>query len=349
MSQLSKFQHTITTHPIAVVIPAYRSERHITKVLEGIPPFVTFIVVVNDSSPDQTAELVQSSVDPRVYLVSHETNQGVGGAVLSGYQKSIELGAEIIVKMDSDGQMEPAYIIPLIAPILTDQADYTKGNRFLHIKELKSMPLIRRLGNAGLSFLTKAASGYWNIFDPTNGYTAIHASVIPALDIEKVHRRYFFESSMLIELGKVRAVVHDVQIPAKYQDEVSSLSEWKALFEFPPRLLNGFLRRILIQYFVRDFGVFSVLLLLGISFSTFGIIFGLYHWYLSYITSTVASTGTVMISVLPLILGSQLLIQSLIVDMQNVPVKPIHININIIRAISEEINQQDKSALSKAK
>ena len=173
----NKMISSASSPAIGVVIPAFRAEKHIRNVLAGIPRFVSFIIVVDDCSPDHTAELVRGCADPRIYLVSQEKNQGVGGAVLTGYQKAVELGAEIIVKIDSDGQMDPAYIIPFIAPILMNQADYTKGNRFLHAKELKSMPLIRRIGNAGLSFLTKAASGYWNIFDPTNGYTAIHASL----------------------------------------------------------------------------------------------------------------------------------------------------------------------------
>ncbi len=318
---------------IGVIIPAFRAEKHILKVLAGIPRFVSFIIVVNDCSPDYTAELVRTCTDPRVHLVSHEKNQGVGGAVITGYSKAVELGAKIIVKMDSDDQMDPDYLIPLIAPILMNQADYTKGNRFLHADELKSMPPLRRIGNAGLSFLTKAASGYWNVFDPTNGYTAIHASIIPMLDTDRLHRRYFFETSMLIELGMIRAVVQDVHIPAKYQDEVSSLSEWKAFFEFPPRLLVGFLRRLLIQYFVRDFGVFSLLLVLGLGFSMFGLFFGLYHWYLSASAATIASTGTVMIAVLPLILGSQLLIQSIIVDMQNAPQEPLHNGIDVLEKL----------------
>lgn len=323
---------------ICVVIPLYKARDQIANVLRGIPEFVSTIVVVDDCSPDDSYECAKAVGDERVHFVRHHQNQGVGSAVLNGYQKSTELGAEIVVKIDADGQMDPAYLVPLIAPILMDQADYTKGNRFLHSNELKSMPLIRRIGNAGLSFLTKAATGYWNVFDPTNGYTAIHASLIPMLDTDKLHRRYFFESSMLMALGERRAVIQDVEIPAKYQDEVSSLSEWKALFEFPPRLLAAFLRRLLIQYFVRDFGVFSILLILGLGFSAFGLLFGLYHWYLSYITFTIASTGTVMIAVLPLILGSQLLIQALIVDMQNVPIKPIHINITLIKKIRQEIN-----------
>jgi len=195
------------------------------------------------------------------------------------------------------------------------------------------MPLIRRIGNVGLSFLTKAASGYWNIFDPNNGYTAIHASIVPLLDTNKLHRRYFFESSMLIQLGVIRAVIKDVEIPARYQDEVSSLSEWKALFEFPLRLLAGFLRRLLVQYFVRDFGVFSLLLVSGLGFSIFGLLFGIYHWYLSYKTFTIASTGTVMIAVLPLILGSQLLIQSMIIDMQNMPQIPLYRRMDLLEKL----------------
>ena len=320
---------------ISVVIPAYQAEKKILSVLGGIPKFVFHIVVVDDCSADHTSRLVTDCNDPRVHLVRHEQNQGVGGAVLSGYRKAIELGAEIIVKMDSDGQMDPDYIIPLIAPILAGQADYAKGNRFLHADKLKSMPFMRRVGNAGLSFLTKAASGYWNIFDPTNGYTAIHATIIPLVNTSRIHKRYFFESSMLIELGMLRAVVRDVMIPARYRNEESYLSEWKAFFEFPPRLMSSFLRRLLIQYFVRDFSIFPILFMSGLMFSLFGFFFGLYHWYLSSITNSIASTGTVMLAVLPLILGSQLLIQSIIVDVQSIPREPLHDDISRINNTSQ--------------
>lgn len=324
---------------VAVVIPLYRAEKYIESVLIGIPAFISYIIVVDDCSPDKSAKIVQNCSDTRVCLISHQVNQGVGGAVLTGYKKAVELGAEIIVKMDSDDQMDPAYLLPLLAPILTGQADYTKGNRFLHINELQNMPFIRRIGNAGLSFLAKAASGYWNIFDPTNGYTAIHSSIIPLLETKKIHKRYFFESSLLIELSIIRAVIQDVHIPARYQDETSSLSEWKVLFEFPPLLLAGFLRRFFIQYFIRDFGIVSMLFLLGISFCTFGIIFGAYHWYLSSQLNTLASIGTVMIAVLPLIMGFQLLIQALIADIQNVSTIPLQENIKTLDKIRMMLEQ----------
>lgn len=312
---------------LAVVIPAYRAATHIQSVLQVIPSFITHIVVINDCSPDNTAELVDAWRDPRVRLISHQTNQGVGGATLSGYNAALNLGAEIIVKMDSDNQMDPTFLLPLITPILLHQADYTKGNRFLHARQLRSMPLLRRLGNMGLSFLTKLASGYWNIFDPTNGYTAIHSALVPMLNQSAISQRYFFESSLLLELGLLRAAVRDVYIPARYGNEQSSLSELKTLFDFPPRLLKGFLWRVWIHYFLRDFTVVSIFLITGTLLTTFGLLFGGYHWYLSAVTNTEATTGTVMLAVLPIILGFQFLLHAIIADIQNVPTQPIHANL----------------------
>jgi len=326
-----------TAPRVAVVIPAYRAEQHIRNVIAGIPVFISSIIIVDDCSPDSTAQLIKSCGDTRIVFLSHDKNLGVGGAVLTGYKKALELKAEIVVKMDSDDQMDPTYVPQLLAPIILGKADYVKGNRFIHSNELRSMPLLRRIGNACLSFLAKGASGYWNIFDPTNGYTAIHTSVISLLDTSRIDFRYFFESSLLIELGVIRAVVQDVNIPARYQQERSSLSEWKAFLEFPPKLMRGFLRRFIIQYFIRDFGALSVLFILGIILSTFGLLFGIYHWYLSYATSIIASTGTVMLAVLPLLAGLQLLLQALIVDIGNVPKEPIHRSINSLEAITNLI------------
>jgi glycosyltransferase involved in cell wall biosynthesis len=318
--------------PIAVVIPAYRAEAHIETVLLGIPGFVRYIVIVDDGSPDQTAARARRCRDPRVHLVSHAENQGVGGAMLTGYEAAIELGAEILVKMDSDGQMDPAYLLPLIAPLVLGEADYTKANRFLQLRRLHAMPLLRRVGNAGLSFLNKLASGYWNIFDPTNGYTAAHASVVRLLNKDAISRRYFFESSMLLELSLLRAVVRDISVPARYGHEVSSLSEWDALVRFPGRLLKGFLHRLLVQYFLRDFTAFSVFFLAGCLFTIFGFGWGAYHWYLSAMLGREASTGTVMIAVLPIILGTQFILQAALADIQGVPTSPLHRGLELTEA-----------------
>lgn len=307
------------TRKVCVVIPMYRAEPYIRSVISGIPGWVWRIIVVDDCSPDQSAEVVAEMSEDRVVLLRLQQNQGVGGAVLTGFNRALEMGADVAVKMDGDGQMSPAYLWDMVEPILSGRADYTKGNRFFHVREIDRMPIIRRFGNLSLSFLTKLASGYWNLFDPTNGYLAIDLNAYRSLNPHHIHRRYFFETSMLIELNLARAVVVDVPMPARYQGEVSSLSVGKSLFEFAYYLMRGFARRIWLQYFVMDFSVGSLFLVMGLLLCLFGAVWGGYHWNKSIQTQTPASTGTVMIAVLPFILGFQMLLQMLAYDIQNVP------------------------------
>ena len=315
---------------VAVVIPAYRAAASIREVIAGVPAFVRHIVVVVDGSPDKTALAARQAGDGRLEILVHERNQGVGAAVMSGYERARDLGAEVIAKMDADGQMDPDYLLALIAPIVLGEADYTKGNRFLHGRELSAMPGRRRLGNAGLSFLTKLASGYWNIFDPTNGYTAIHGSLVPLLGTAGVARRFFFESSMLLNLSLLRAVVRDVYIPARYPGNPSFLSESRAAVEFPLRLLSGFLHRLRIQYFLRDFTAVSLYLVFGVVLGLFGAIWGAWHWAISVQSGVPATTGTVMIAVLPIIVGVQLLLQAFTLDIQGAPSAPIHTSARLV-------------------
>jgi hypothetical protein len=185
------------------------------------------------------------------------------------------------------------------------------------------MPLARRLGNAELSFLIKAASGQWHIFDPTNGYTAIHRAALAALELGKLHPSYFFESSMLIRLKEIGALVEDVPMPARYGEERSNLSVSRTLVEFPWLLLRHGLKRVFWQYFVADFNAVSLFLVSGIPLVVFGLVFGIYHWIESYLRGALTPTGTVMLSVLPLILGFQLLLQALVLDVQSVPQRPL--------------------------
>ena len=308
---------------IAVVIPAFRVAQHIAKVIRAIPELVSKIVVVDDASPDDTAQLVGGLEDPRVHLLHHERNGGVGAAMITGYRFALELGADVVVKMDGDDQMDPQHLVPLSSPLLAGEADYTKGCRFFYTRELQQMPPLRRGGNLALSFLTKAASGYWDVFDPTNGYTAVHREALAACDWGNIDRRWFFETSMLIELSLARAVVRDVQIPARYGGERSSLSEAGAAFRFPGKLLAAFLRRIWLQYFVREFSPVSLFLVAGSLLSAFGTVWGLAHWIRSGQTGIEASTGTVMIAVVPLILGVQLLLQAVSLDIQSTPKVPL--------------------------
>jgi len=304
---------------VVVVIPMYRSQAKIAEVLGAIPQFVDYVIVVDDCSPDDSYQFAAAAADHRTVFIRHEVNQGVGGAVLSGYARAVELQADIIVKVDADNQMDLSYLPQLISPIKNGHADYTKGNRFLHSRQLRTMPAIRLVGNLGLSFMTKLASGYWNIFDPTNGYTAIRVSILPMLNKGSIDKRYFFETSMLLELGLVRAVVRDVHIPAKYENELSSLSEIHALFGFPPRLMIGLIRRIWIHYFLLDFSLVSLYLISGFFLLMFGLAFGSYHWWTAAQMQVATQTGTVMLAVLPVILGAQILLQALSLDVQNVP------------------------------
>jgi dolichol-phosphate mannosyltransferase len=317
---------------VCVVIPMYRVTSNIQGVIQTLPEWIWKIIVVDDASPDDSAQKVKELKDDRIVLLTHTHNSGVGGAMLTGFQEAARLGGTILVKMDGDGQMSPDYLEDLIRPILTGHADYVKGNRFFHTHAITRMPLLRRMGNLGLSFLAKAASGYWNIFDPTNGYLAIDCETFNALDANHIHRRYFFEISLLIELNLFRAVVIDVEMPAIYGSEVSSLSINQAIIEFPWLLLQGLLRRIWLQYFVLDFSVGSLFLLTGTMLSGFGTIWGLVWWLISILSGKTASTGTVMIAALPLILGFQLLLQTLVFDVQNISRSPFTRNAEHRRA-----------------
>jgi len=184
------------------------------------------------------------------------------------------------------------------------------------------MPLIRRIGNLGLSFLTKAATGYWNCFDPTNGYFAIRGEVLAQLPFERIARSYFFETSMLANLYLLDALVLDVPMPARYRGERSSMSIRRVLIEFPVKLLATLLRRLLLRYFLFDFSIVSIYLLTGIPLILFGLIFGSIKWAQYVALGVPAPTGTVMLPTLALILGIQILLSAIEVDMNAAPKTP---------------------------
>jgi glycosyltransferase involved in cell wall biosynthesis len=306
---------------IAVIIPAYNVSDTIGKVIKGIPNSVAHIIVVNDASKDGTAAQVKSVNDQRVTLVNHTRNMGVGGAMLSGYSYALSLGVDIVVKLDGDDQMDVKFIPALVEPIINNQADYTKGNRFLHPAALKRMPVGRKISNLGLTFLSKIASGYWNIFDPANGYTAISTSKLASLDPKRVARSYFFETSMLCELRKLDAVVMDVSMPAIYQNERSSVKVPREIFVFSTNLIARIFDRVFSRYFLYDFTAVSFYIIIGTLLCLFGGIWGLIKWNEASLAGIPATTGTVLIAVLPIILGFQLLIQAFTLDISDIPTK----------------------------
>jgi glycosyltransferase involved in cell wall biosynthesis len=306
-----------------VVIPCYNVSKHIEGVIAGLPPEISYIITVNDCSTDNTLSVLENLAlnNPKIKIVSHELNQGVGGAMITGYKKSLELGADITIKLDGDGQMDPSYIPKMAQPIIDGKADFTKGNRFYDLKALRAMPIVRRIGNLGLSFLTKAASGYWNIFDPTNGYTAIRNEMLEQINFEKLHKRYFFETSMIAELYLNNTVIHDVPMKARYGDEISGLSTSKSLFEFPPKLFVAFLRRIILKYFLLDFNIGSLYLLTGMPLFLYGFFFAIIKFDYYVKMGVGAPTGTVILPTLLIILGFQLLLAGLAFDVNNYPKK----------------------------
>ena len=244
---------------IAVTIPSYKVRAQVLDVIARIPLQVQRIYVVDDKCPQQSGLFVQQQcTDSRVRVIFHEENQGVGGAVRTGYRAALEEGMDIVVKVDGDGQMDPALIPHFTRPIERGRADYTKGNRFYRPESLKGMPPIRLFGNAALSFINKLSTGYWSIMDPTNGYTAIHTAVLRELPIHKLERRYFFETDMLYHLNTIRAVVHDVPMDAVYADEESSLKVSKVLPEFMLKHINRFFKRYVYLYLLRDFNLGSL-------------------------------------------------------------------------------------------
>lgn len=316
---MKKKTFDLNHNKIGVIIPAYRVEKHIAAVIAGIPAWVEQIIVVNDCSPDSTRAIVESIADPRVHLLNHAKNLGVGGAMLSGFQYALKQDLDILIKVDGDGQMDTHYLPQLIEPILEGKADYTKGNRFLHPLALQRMPFLRRLGNLALTFMTKLASGYWNIFDPTNGYLAISSEKLQAINPRKISRNYFFETSMLCELRKLNAVVLDVPIPAVYQGEKSSMNIPREFFVFLFNLLFRFFSRIFNRYFLYDFSAASFYLISGTILEVFGFIWGVEKWAESSRAGIPATTGTVLIAVLPIILGIQFLVQAVAQDIADVP------------------------------
>jgi glycosyltransferase involved in cell wall biosynthesis len=314
---------TLARHRIGVVIPAYRVARHIEDVVRNVPAFVRSIIVVVDASPDDSAARVRALGDPRVTLLVHEENQGVGGAMQTGFREALRQELDIVVKMDGDDQMDPNEMPRLLAPLIAGRADMTKGNRYEHTQALKSMPAVRVFGNAGLTFLVKLASGYWGLFDPANGYIALRTDVLKRIDLDKLHKRYFFESGFLIQLGILRAVIVDVAIPARYGDEQSSLSVTRTLFGFPPRLLWGLARRVFWRYFVYDFTAVSIYILLGVPALLWGVIYGTIVWLEVQETHHDATAGQVMLAAMPIIIGVQFLSQCVALDVQNFPRQPL--------------------------
>lgn len=311
-----------TNHKIAVVIPYYNAAKEIVRVISKLPDYLYSIIIVDDQSPAPLPkEEIEKLINPKtkVYFLQNEVNLGVGGATKRGFEEALKIGAHIIIKVDADDQMDLRFIPNLLEPLVANTADIAKGNRFKDLKALKKMPIIRRMGNLALSFLIKAATGYWHNFDPTNGFLALKSEVVKKLDFNKLANRYYFETSLLAQLYFEKASIKDIAMPAIYGEEKSSMKIWQMPFVFSTKLTKTFIKRIVKEYFLYDFNIGSIYLLFGFPLFMFGLIYGIWEWVYYAKINTFAPTGTIMIITLSIILGFQLILQAIQYDIINAP------------------------------
>ncbi len=309
---------------IAVVIPAYKVAGHILDVINKVGPEVDEIIVVDDYCPELSGQLVKENCrDTRVSVVKHEKNLGVGGAMVTGYKAALAKGNQVIIKIDGDGQMDPSLIQKIVYPILSGEADYSKGNRFHNVETILQMPKMRIVGNIVLSFFSKISTGYWQIFDPNNGFTAIHAQALKQIPLDKISERYFFESDMLFRLNLAKAVVVDVPMDASYGEEKSNLSISRTIVEFPIKHLRNFLKRIIYSYYLRDFSLPSLQLPIGLALLIAGSTLAVYNWIHSANLNQATPTGTLILISMMLLTSIHLLLSFASHDVQSSPKKAI--------------------------
>ena len=303
-----------------MIIPCYNVAPHIAGVLSAMPDYVDQVIAVDDASRDETVAILEAAADTRVEVVRHDRNRGVGAAMRTGLARGAQKGADILVKVDGDGQMDLAELPKLLDALVDEPRNgYAKGNRLFDQKALSRMPRLRVIGNFALTFLTKLASGYWYVVDPQNGYIAIRRAIWEVLDPARISDGYFFENDMLVCLNILDVPVKDVPIPARYGDERSHLRVRRVLFPFMFLLLRRTLYRVYTKYMLRDFSPIALFLITGLPLFIWGVVFGAYQWWSHLQQGIVTPTGTVIVSVVPLILGFQLLLQALVLDIQNSP------------------------------
>ncbi|WP_103382005.1 glycosyltransferase family 2 protein [Pseudonocardia dioxanivorans] len=308
-------------HRIAAVVPAFNEEKLIGKVITTMPDFVDHIVVVDDHSPDRTSEIAKATGDPRLTVIRHEANTGVGGAIVTGHRAALDLGADINVIMAGDAQMDPTYLPALLDPIVHDGYGFAKANRFFSTGSYHGMPKYRIFGNIVLSFLTKFASGYWHIFDPQNGYTATRRDVLQRMPLEQLAQRYSYENDVLINLNILRVPATDVPIPAVYGNEVSSIKLSRVGPEISNLLIRGLWRRFLWKYVVHSFSPVALFVIGGLFLTLFGTAVGIWT-IVETLGPPVATAGSVILAVAPWLLGMQMLMYALMLDIQESPDRP---------------------------
>jgi glycosyltransferase involved in cell wall biosynthesis len=300
----------------AIVIPAYRARETIGTVVTKALASVGLVIVVDDGCPEETCGRLPTQ-EPRLIVLRHEKNKGVGAAVKTAISEALRCGAEYIVKIDADNQMDVKYIPEMIAVLEQfPEIDMVKGNRFADASTVRNMPVARLIGNAVLTFLVKFASGYWTLVDPTNGYVALRSEAVQPLSIARLDNRFFFEIDLLCWMGLRRRTIAEMEMPAIYGAERSSLSIRRAAVSFPGKLFARFVRRVSLNYLVFELNVASVCAILGGPLLAFSLVFGGLQWRESAVSGVPRTTGTVILALLMFMVGFQLVLQALLFDVQ---------------------------------
>src|SRR6266550_8286793 len=302
---------------VAVVVPAHDEEKLIAETVGSIPYFVDRILVVDDASRDKTAEVVRGLQHPRVELIVHERNLGVGGAIVTGYKRALEERIDVTAVMAADAQMDPADLETLCAPVARREVDYAKANRLFTGQAWEVIPRYRYLGNALLSLLTKIASGYWHVADSQSGYTAISLEMLELLDLDRIYQRYGFPNDMLVHLNVWNGRVRDYPSRPIYGvGERSGIRLRKVVPSISWLLVKGFFWRMREKYVIRDFHPLVFFYLLGIFMGTLGLGLGIAEVVLRIMGNPITAATIVLVALL-LIFGSQFTLFAMWFDMES--------------------------------
>lgn len=305
---------------IAVVIPCYNEETQITTVLETMPDFVDRIFVIDDLSTDKTTEVVRGYIertgDSRITLLEHEVNQGVGGAIATGYKSALAEEIDATAVMAGDAQMDPDELVSIVEPVVRGECDYTKGNRLFSGDAWNIIPRVRYLGNSMLSLLTKIASGYWHVADSQSGYTAISLQALQTIDWDKMYKRYGQPNDLLVRLNIYSFSVRDVPIRPVYGvGEKSGIKPLRMIPKLSTLMFRLFWFRMFHKYVIRDFHPLLFFYLAATALLPTGTLFGLYLLIKRVAVGPIAETSALFAAFM-VIMGLQFLFFAMWLDME---------------------------------
>lgn len=303
----------------AAVIPAYNEEKLIGKTVDTLPSFIDHIVVINDGSSDNTLDVIKKLAvkNKNITIINNEQNIGLGSSMVKGFKKALQLKTDLICVLAGDAQCDPSYLSKMAEELIINNLDYVKANRFVHLEELKAMPKMRKFGNIIITILTKFSTGYYSIFDSQNGYAVFTREVLQKISLDMIGKRYDYENTLLIALSIANARLRDYPVPAIYGEEVSTIKVLPTTLRALKVTFTGFWKRIYNKYILINFHPIALFLLSGIFLVIVGLVVGIFITIERALSGLSPSSGTVMLVVLPLIVGFQLLLTAITMDMNN--------------------------------